>query len=121
MRDTKRKISKQKFITLKIYFDRARMYLGYINFFMLTLVLLQSFENELLHSLMKEYRLILVPVLVLLYGAVLLFIGFLDTKLGFRQEELRNNASVNPVMQELLGTIHEIHKDVQQIKAKKQE
>lgn len=118
MGDTQKKITKQKIIAFKIYFDRARMYLGYINFFILNLVLFQSFDNELLKSLMSEYKLIIIPLLVILYAGILLFIGFLDTKLGFRKEELRNNATTNPVIQDLVKTMNEIHKDLQQIKEK---
>lgn len=121
MGNTQKKLSKQKIVAFKIYFDRARMYLGYINFFILNIVLLQSFENEVFLSIMDNYKIVIIPALIIIYGGILLLIGFLDTKLGFRQEEFRNNASVNPVIQELLGTVHEIHKDVQQMKAQNRE
>jgi hypothetical protein len=103
------KKSKMKLIAIKIYFDRARMYLGYINFFMLNIVLINSFDNPILKSYISDYKWLMIPSLFIVYSLLLIFIGYLDTKLGFRQEEMRNNALVNPVMQDLLKHVHEIH------------
>lgn len=100
--------SKEKFIMLKIYFDRARMYLGYINFFILNLVLINSFNNPEIKIFIQEYKYFIVPILFVTYMAILILIGYLDTKLGLRQEELRNNAAINPVMQDLLKAVDEI-------------
>ena len=112
------KESRTLIVSLKIYFDRARMYLGYINFFMLNLVLINSFGEGRIGDLLKEYQHIFIPLLILFYILLLLFIGYLDTRLGLRQEEMRNNASVNPVMQDLLKSIDEIKADVKHIKTK---
>ncbi len=103
---------KKGIIRTKIYFDRARMYLGYINFFMLNIVLLNSSENGFLANIVNQNRIIWIPVLFVFYAAVLVFIGFLDTKLGFRQEEMRNNATHNPVLMEMIDSINEIKKEV---------
>jgi hypothetical protein len=108
--------SKSNLVALKIYFDRARMYLGYINFFLLNMVLINSFDNSTMKNLLSEYQLIAIPVLFIVYLLALLFIGYLDTKWGLRQEEMRNNAMNNPVMQDLLKTVRDIKSDVAQIK-----
>ena len=107
--------SKRLVVLFKIYFDRARMYLGYINFFMLNLVLINSFEDGALGNYISEYKLMIIPLLILIYVLILLLIGYLDTRLGFRQEEMRNNALTNPVMQELLKSINDIKSEVKQI------
>lgn len=104
--------SKKRLIALKIYFDRARMYLGYINFFILNLVLINSFENPALKLFIQDYKYFVVPALFVIYMFLLIFIGFLDTKLGFRQEEMRNNALVNPVMMDLIQSVNEIKTEV---------
>ena len=103
---------KKRIIALKIYFDRARMYLGYINFFMLNLLLINSYDNPEIKAFIHEYKLMVVPVLFLVYMLLLIFIGYMDTKLGFRQEEMRNNASINPVMQDLVKTVNEIRDEI---------
>ena len=108
--------SKKKLIAIKIYFDRARMYLGYINFFMLNIVLINSFDNPVLKEYISDYKWFVIPALFFVYSILLIFIGYLDTKLGFRQEEMRNNALVNPVMQDLLKHIYETHQMIKELK-----
>lgn len=104
--------SKKKIIAFKIYFDRARMYLGYINFFILNLVLINSFDNPEIKEFIYEYKFITVPFLFIVYMLLLIFIGYMDTKLGLRQEEMRNNASLNPVMQDLIRIVNEIKDEI---------
>lgn len=103
---------KEKIIELKIYFDRARMYLGYINFFILNLVLINSFDNPDIKAFILDYKIFVMPALLIVYLVLLILIGYMDTKLGFRQEEMRNNALINPVMQDLIQTVNEIKHEV---------
>ncbi len=103
---------KKGIISTKIYFDRARMYLGYINFFMLNLVLLNSSEDGFIANMINQNRIIWIPILFIFYAAVLVFIGFLDTKLGFRQEEMRNNSMHNPILMDMVNSINEIREEV---------
>jgi hypothetical protein len=105
-------MNKKRLIAVKIYFDRARMYLGYINFFILNIVLINSIENEVLKSYINDYKLVIIPLLFIIYAITLIFIGYLDTKLGLRQEEMRNNTAVNPIMQDLIRKIDEIHLEI---------
>lgn len=119
--NTSTNASKSNLIALKIYFDRARMYLGYINFFMLNMVLINSFDNSTMKNLLSEYQLIAIPLLFVVYLFALLFIGYLDTKWGLRQEEMRNNAMNNPVMQDLLQSIRDIKEDVDSINQRQQQ
>lgn len=111
--------SKKKLVAFKIYFDRARMYLGYINFFMLNIVLINSFDNPTFEAYASKYKWLIIPLSFVLYSALLVFIGYLDTRLGVRQEEMRNNASTNPVMQDLLRTVKDIQKKVHELNAQK--
>ncbi len=110
--------SRKIIVLLKIYFDRARMYLGYINFFMLNLVLINSYDDGQIGVLISELKWLFVPILILFYVLLLLLIGYLDTKLGFRQEEMRNNAAINPIMQHLIKSVEEINKNVKKLDQK---
>lgn len=105
---------KRGLISFKIYFDRARMYLGYINFFMLNIVLINSSDSGFLTSIVNQNRIVWIPILFLFYIVVLVFIGFLDTRMGFRQEEMRNNAMHNPVLMKMVDSIEEIKREVKQ-------
>lgn len=107
----KRKV-KKGIISIKIFFDRARMYLGYINFFMLNVLLLNSSDDGFLANMVNQNRIFWIPVLFIFYTVVLVFIGFLDTKFGFRQEEMRNNSLHNPVLMDMINSINEIKEEV---------
>jgi len=112
----KKVVKKENLISLKIYFDRAKMYLGYINFFILNVVLINSIENTVIKEYIAAYKFILIPSMFVIYMTGLIFIGYLDTKLGLRKEEMRNNAMMNPVISELLFSIKSISSDISQIK-----
>ena len=93
----------KKNIWLKVYIDRARMYVGYINFLMIGFVFLHTFENEkekwgqvIFENYFYTYPLIIVSTLL-----IFLFIGL-------RREELENISNANPVVRELLDSIREI-------------
>ncbi|WP_020526734.1 hypothetical protein [Flexithrix dorotheae] len=108
--------SKKRLIAIKIYFDRAKMYLGYINFFILNIVLINSIDNPAIKNYINDYKLILIPIIFVLYMAALIFIGYLDTKLGFRKEEMRNNAMMNPVLADLLHSVKKIEVNITELK-----
>ena len=108
MKTYKANLNKRSLIRWKIYFDRSRMYIGYIQFFLIGIVFLQSFKEEEWGILLYKYAVISIPVLLLLFIIFSLFLGYLDTKLGFREEELRNSSKSNPVMMEMLMSLNEI-------------
>lgn len=101
-------LNRKAVVRWKIYLDRARMYLGYINFVMIAFVFLNSFQDVQIRHLLDEYKLIIYPVIMLLFVGISFFLGRLDTKLGMRKEEMRNNATENPVMMEILDSLQEI-------------
>ena len=83
-------LNKRTLIRWKVYFDRSRMYIGYIQFFLIGIVFLQSFKDKPWGEMIFKYALISVPIALVLFILVSLILGYLDSKLGFREEELRN-------------------------------
>lgn len=116
MEPSEKKTTKGNIISLKIYFDRARMYLGYINFFILNVVLLNSSKDSVIGAFIEENKLVMIPVLFIFYAVILIFIGYMDTRLGFRQEELRNNAVHNPVISEMRQSLGDIKDSIEEVK-----
>jgi hypothetical protein len=106
--------NKQTFIRWKIYFDRARMYIGYFQFLMLVVIFINSIKNNTLGKYLVEYSVISIPLLFLLFVGGSLFLGYLDSKLGIRSEEMRNLSYHNPIQREML----EILKDLKDEKKK---
>ncbi|MBI9068588.1 MAG: hypothetical protein JEZ09_14930 [Salinivirgaceae bacterium] len=103
-----KRINKRSFIRWKIYIDRARMYIGYINFFMIGFVFLKSFKDTLWGNYIYENYYYTFPLFVILFLLFSLVLGFIDSKLGFREEEQRNLSNSNPVQREILSLLKEI-------------
>jgi hypothetical protein len=115
MKIYKTTLNKRSLIRWKIYFDRSRMYIGYIQFFLIGIVFLNSFRDKPWGELIFKYALISIPVALLLFILLSLFLGFLDSRLGLREEELRNLSKSNPVMMEILDQLKEINKKIELI------
>ncbi|MDX2362722.1 MAG: hypothetical protein QNK23_18070 [Crocinitomicaceae bacterium] len=114
----KLKANKRRLIQWKVYFDRSRMYIGYIQFFMIGFILLSSNADTAIGKLIFDHLLISIPVLGLLFVGGSLFLGRLDTVYGLREEELRNSAAANPVMREILTNLKEVKAELAELKAK---
>jgi hypothetical protein len=95
------------------------MYIGYIQFFLIGIVFLQSFKDQQWGELMFKYAVISIPIALILFIFLSLVLGYLDTKLGFREEELRNLSKSNPVMMEMLVSLKEIKEKLKSLEEKK--
>jgi len=111
------KANKKSLIRWKIYIDRARMYIGYIQFFMIGFVLLESYKDTSIGQMIFDNLLISIPILFLIFIVCSLLLGRIDTLLGFREEELRNSSSSNPVMQEILANMEEMKAELKRLKS----
>jgi hypothetical protein len=105
------KFNKESLIWCKVYIDRARMYIGYINFLMLGFVFLHTFSDKIWAQYIFNNYYYTYPIIIILTFLCFLLIGYLDTKLGLRKEELKNISNSNPVVQEILETVRKLSKD----------
>jgi hypothetical protein len=112
-------LNKRSLIRWKVYFDRSRMYIGYLQFFLIGVVFIQSFKDKPWGDLIFKYALITIPAMFILFIGFSLILGYIDSKFGFREEELRNLTKSNPVMMELLESIKDIQKDIHVLKEEK--
>ena len=112
-------LNKRTFIRWKVYYDRSRMYIGYIQFFLIGIVFLQSFKDRPIGDLIFRYAIISIPVAFLLFILLSLVLGYLDSKLGLREEEMRNLSKSNPVMMEMLNQLKEINKRIELLETHK--
>ena len=107
--------NKRSLIRWKVYFDRSRMYIGYIQFFLIGIVFLQSFKDESWGEMIFKYALITIPMALILFVLISLILGFLDSKLGFREEEMRNLSRSNPVMMEMLEQLKALNAKIDRL------
>lgn len=110
------KLNRSSLIRWKVYFDRSRMYIGYIQFFLIGVVFIQSFRDQPWGELVFRYALISIPLLFILFIFISLVLGYLDSRLGFRAEEMKNMSRSNPVMMELLETVKQLQREVRELK-----
>ena len=115
---TKIKANRKTLIRWKVYIDRAKMYIGYIQFLMIAFVLLEAYKETALGKLIFNNMLVSLPVIFLVFILLSLIIGRLDTLFGLREEELRNASASNPVMREILSGVKEIQRDIEELKTK---
>jgi hypothetical protein len=111
------KADKRTLIRWKIYIDRAKMYVGYIQFLMIAFVLLEAYKESTLGKLIFDHMLISIPIIFFIFILLSLIIGRIDTLLGLREEELRNSSTSNPVMREILKNVEEIKNELQEMKS----
>jgi preprotein translocase subunit SecG len=88
------------------------MYIGYIQFFLIAFVFLKDFKGGHLGGLIFKYAIISIPIALILFIFLSLLLGYMDTKLGFREEELRNLSKSNPMMVEMLDSLKEIKEKI---------
>ncbi|MEM9822883.1 MAG: hypothetical protein AAF985_17520 [Bacteroidota bacterium] len=106
-------INKKTLVRWKIYIDRAKMYLNYINFAMIAFVFLNSINDVRIRQLLDENKLLVYPLIMIGFMGISLVLGYFDTKLGLRKEEMRNNASENPILMEILQHVKEMKQQEQ--------
>ena len=109
---------RKRLIRWKIYVDRAKMYIGYVQFLMIVFVLLESYKDSYFGHLVFDNIYLSMPIIVVLFVVGLLVVGRIDTMLGLREEELRNNADANPVIREILENTKELKKEIEELKTK---
>ncbi|WPP51461.1 hypothetical protein [Catalinimonas niigatensis] len=114
------KFNKRSLIRWKVYIDRARMYIGYLQFFMIGFVFFESFREESIGELIFNHLYLSIPILFLAFIFLSLIIGYIDSKMGFREEELRNSSYSNPMFREIYENLQEVKMELQQLKEKEQ-
>jgi hypothetical protein len=112
-------LNRRTLIRWKIYIDRSRMYIGYLQFFLIAIVFLEKYQDKPWGKKIFEYAVISLPVAIILFIIFSLILGYLDSKLGFREEEQRNLSKSNPIMMEMLAQLHEINKKIALLEKKK--
>lgn len=102
------RVNKKSLIRWKVYLDRSKMYIGYINLFMMVTIFLEAIKNTGVGKFLIANVYIAIPVLIILFIFFALLLGYWDSKLGIRSEEMRNLSSQNPIQMEMLKTIRDL-------------
>jgi len=63
------KVDKRAIIRWKIYIDRAKMYIGYINLVMMVVVFINSVKDNKYGKILAEHYIIAIPAMIVLFIA----------------------------------------------------
>lgn len=113
------KINKRTLVRWKVYIDRSRMYIGYVQFFLVGIVFLKSFKDEAWGDLIFKYSIISIPIAFFLFVLISLILGYFDSKLGLREEEQRNLSKSNPIMMEVIDQLKLLNKKIELLEKEK--
>ena len=102
------KFNKKTLIRWKVYIDRSRMYIGYVQFLLIIFVFIKSLGENRVTDFIFEHSLVAIPILLVLFLFLSLVVGYLDSKLGLREEEIRNFSKSNPVLMDIQKSIKDI-------------
>jgi hypothetical protein len=92
----------------KIFLDRARPWLSYVQLVMIGILFIDKVDFLKRLSLGYPVLTYFFCALATLVGSV--FIGYLDTRLGIRREEFRDNSEENPVLMDIVDRLDRIEK-----------
>ena len=107
------KFDMKKMIRWKVYIDRSRMYIGYIQFFLIIFVFIKSLGDNPFTEYVFKHSLATLPVLLFIFILFSLVIGYIDSKLGLREEELRNFSRSNPVLMDIQKSLKELRDHIE--------
>jgi len=114
------RFNKKSLIRWKVYIDRSKMYIGYVQFLLIIFVFIKSLGDNPVTEFVFTSPLIAVPIILVIFVLASLVIGYLDSRLGFREEEIRNHSKSNPVLMDIQKSLNELNDKVARMEEDKQ-
>ena len=109
----RQKFDRKTLIRWKVYIDRSKMYIGYVQFLLIIFVFIRSLGDNPLTDFVFTSPMIAVPIILTTFILVSLVLGYLDSRLGLREEEIRNHSRSNPVLMDIQKSIAELNEKLQ--------
>ncbi len=106
------RFNKKSLIRWKVYIDRSKMYIGYVQFLLIIFVFIKSLDDNPVTEFVFHSPMIAVPIILVIFVVASLLLGYLDSRLGFREEEIRNHSKSNPVLMDIQKSLLEINDKV---------
>lgn len=85
------------------------MYIGYVQFLLIIFVFIKSLGDNPVTEFVFNSPMIAVPIILIIFVIFSLAIGYLDSRLGFREEEIRNHSKSNPVLMDIQQSLTELN------------
>jgi len=91
------------------------MYIGYVQFLLIIFVFIKSLGDNPVTEFVFNSPMIAVPIILVIFVVASLLLGYLDSRLGFREEEIRNHSKSNPVLMDIQKSLNELNAKVAQM------
>ncbi len=99
---------RKRFTRYKVYFDRSRMYISYVQSFLLLLVLMEAYKETAFGIWFYDNKWITLPVFLVMFMGVSMLIGYLD-KRYIRPGEQDELIESNPPWTNMRDKINDLH------------
>ena len=113
------RFNKKSLIRWKVYIDRSKMYMGYIQFLLIIFVTIESLGDNPIKDFVFTSPMVAFPIILVLFFLFSLVIGYLDSRLGFREEEIRNHSKSNPVLMDIQKSLAELNDKIARMEQNK--
>ena len=94
------------------------MYIGYVQFLLIIFVFIKSLGDNALTDFVFSSPMLAVPLILVVFLFCSLVLGYLDSKLGIREEEIRNHSKSNPVLMEIQKSLAELNDKIDKLEQK---
>ncbi|KGJ97363.1 hypothetical protein [Colwellia psychrerythraea] len=109
------RFNKKSLIRWKVYIDRSKMYIGYVQFLLIIFVFIKSLGDNPVTEFVFTSPMVAVPIILMIFVLLSLAIGYLDSRLGFREEEIRNHSKSNPVLMDIQKSLAALNDKVEKM------
>jgi hypothetical protein len=103
------RFNKKSIIRWKVYIDRSRMYISYVQFLLIIFVSIKSLGDNPISEFVFNSPIIAVPIILVIFVIASLILGYLDSRFGFREEEILNHSKSNPVLMDIQRSLNELN------------
>jgi hypothetical protein len=97
---------RSKFVHAKVFLNRALSYASLVNMILILFLALSNLEKYGIDIVLERW---LVPIFIFMF-LFLIFLGYIEDKLGFFEEEQKVHAVRNPQLTEILTRLERIEK-----------
>jgi len=105
-------MDKKRIVRFKIYFDRARIYISYIQFLATLFIVVKLLRDGAVKTFIFDYWYFTFPVLFITFVFGCLIIGYIESLFKIREWEQANYSATNPEWKELIKKVNEINDKV---------
>ena len=94
----------------KIWFDRARAYIGYVQFMLLAYIAIKSLNNSPLRTWVFDNWYFSFPLIFVVFFGGCMVLGFLESLVKIREHEQENYLVTNPEWQKMMKKLDNLEK-----------